>query len=159
MDHKEGWASKSLWFWTVVLKKILESPLDWKEIKSVNPKVNQSWIFTGRTDAEGEAPILWPPYVKNWLIGKDPDAGKDWSQMEKGTTEDKMVGWYHQPYKHEFGWTPGVGDGQGSLAYCNPWGHKELYTTEWLNWTELGLAPGTWASLVLAYGHWSPRAQ
>ena len=133
-----------LWCWRRLVR------VSWlQEIQPVHPKGNQSWIFIGKTDA----PILWPPDVKNWLIWKDRDAGKDWGQEEKGMTEDKMVVWYHQPYKHEFGWTPGVGDGQGSLAYCNPWGRKELYTTEWLNWTEPGLASGTWASLVLVYGH------
>ena len=109
MDHEESWAQKRILtftsqrcFWTVVLEKILESPLDCKEIQSVHPKGNQSWIFIGRTDAEAEAPILWPPDVKNWLIGKDPDAGKDWRQEEKGTTEDETVGWHHQLDGHEF---------------------------------------------------------
>ena len=97
---------------------------------------SQSWIFIGRTDAEAETPILWPPDAKNWLIGKDPDAGKDWRQEEKGRTEDKMVRWHHWLDGHEFGWTPGVGDGQGSLACCSPWGHKESDTTEELNWVE-----------------------
>ena len=100
-------------------------------------KGNQSWIFIGRTDAKAETPILWPPDVKNWLIGKDPDAGKDWRQEEKGTTEDEMVGWHHQLNRHGFGWTPGVGDGQGGLAGCSPWGCKEWDMTEWLNWAEL----------------------
>ena len=106
--------------WTVVLEKTLESPLDCKEIKSINPKGKQSWIFTGRTDAEVEAPILWPPDVKIWLIGKDPDAGKDWGQEEKGMTEDEMVGWHHQLNGYEFKQIPGVNDGQGSLmCYCS----------------------------------------
>ena len=121
-------------FWTVVLEKTLESPLDCKEIKPINPKRNQSWIFIGRTDAEVEIPILWPTAVKNWLIGKDPDAGKDWRQEEKGTTEDEMVGWHHWLNRHEFEQAPGVGDGQGSLACCSPYGGKELDTTEQLNW-------------------------
>ena len=95
LDYKENWAPKNWWFWTVVLEKTLESPLDCKEIQPVNPKGNQSWIFIGRTDAEAETPILWPPDAKNWLIGKDPDAGKDWRQ-EKGTTEDEMVRWHHR---------------------------------------------------------------
>ena len=103
-----------------------------KEIQPVNPKGNQSWLFTGRTDIE--APILWLPDVKNWLIGKDPDAGKYWSQEEKGVTEDEMVGWHHWLNGHGFGWTPVVGDGQGFLACCGSWGHKESETTEWLNW-------------------------
>ena len=101
-----------------------ESPLDSKEIKPVNPKGNQSWIFIGRTDAEAEAPILWPPDAKNWLIGKDPDAEKDWRQ-EKGITDDEMVGWHHQIDGHEFEQAPGVGDRQGSLARCSSWGRKE----------------------------------
>ena len=123
-----------LWcFWTVLLEKTLESPLDCKEIKSVNLKGNQSWIFTGRSDAEAEAPILWPPDGKSQLTGKDPDAGKDWRQKEKGTTEDEMVGWYYQLNRHEFEWALGVDDGQGSLVCCSPWGCKESDTTEWLN--------------------------
>ena len=113
-----------------------ESPLDCKEIKLVNSKGNQSWIFIGRTDAEAETPILWPPDTKSWRIGKDPDAGKDWGQEEKGMTEDKMVGWHHWLNEHEFGWTPGAGDGQGDLACCGSWGHKESDMTEQLNWTE-----------------------
>ena len=137
LNHKEGWASKNWCFWPVVLEKTLESTLDCKEIKPVHPKGNQSWIFIGRTDAEAEAPILWPLDVKNWFIGKDPDAGKEWRQEEKGTIEDEMVGWHHRLDGHEFGWTPGVGDGQGDLACCSSWGRKELDTTERLNWTEL----------------------
>ena len=116
---------KNWCFWTVVLEKTLESPLDCKEIKPVNSKGNQSWIFIERTDAEAEAPKIWPPDVKNWLIWKDPDAGKDWRQ-EKGTTEDDMVGWHHWLNGHEFEQTPEVGDGQGSLVCCNPWGHKRV---------------------------------
>ena len=123
-------------FWTVVLEKTLESSLDWKKIQPVHPKGDQSWVFIGRTDVEAETPILWPPDVKSWLIGKDPDAGKDWGQEEKGITEDEMVGWHHQLNGHGFGWTPGVGDGQGGLACCSSWGHKESDTTEWLNLTE-----------------------
>ena len=130
-------------FWTVVLERTLESPLDCKEIKPVNPKGNQSWIFIGRTDAEAEAPILWPPDVKNWLNGKDPDAGKDWRQEEKGTTEDEMAGWHHWLDRHEFEQAPGVGDGQGSLACCSPWGRNESEMTEWLNWlTKYSAYPG-----------------
>ena len=132
LDHKESWAPKNWCFWTVVLEKILESPLDCKEIQPVHPKGDQAWIFIGRADAE--APILWPPDLKNWLIGKDPDAGKDWRQGEKGTTEDEMVGWHHQLSGHEFEQAPGVGDGQGSLECCSPWGHKALDVTERLNW-------------------------
>ena len=120
LDHKESWVPKSWCFWTVVLEKTLDSPLNCKEIKPVNPKGNQSWIFIGGTDAEAEAPILWPPNAKSWLIGKDPDAGKDWRQEEKGTTEDEMVGWHHRLNGHEFEQAPGVGDGQGSLTCCSP---------------------------------------
>ena len=136
LDHKEGWAPKNWCFQTSVLEKTLESPLDCKEIKPVNPKGNQPWIFTGRTDAEAEAPILWPPDAKNRLIGKDPEAEKDWRQEEKGMTEDEMVGWHHWFDGHEFGKVLGVGDGQGSLAGCSPWGCKELDTTERRNGTE-----------------------
>ena len=135
VDYKESWAQKNWCFWTVVLEKTLESPLDCKEIQPVHPKGDQSWVFIGRTDAEAEIPIFWSPDSKNWLIGKDPDAGRDWGQEGKGTTEDEMVGWYHQLYGHGFGWTPGVGDGQGGLACCNSWGGKESDTTERLNWT------------------------
>ena len=133
LGHKEGWTPKNWRFWAVVLEKTLESPLDWKEIKSVSPKGNQSWIFIGRTDVEAETPILWPPDVKSWLTGKDPDAGKDWRQEEQGTTEDEMVGWHHWLNRHEFEQALGDGEGQGSLACCSPWGCKESDTTEWLN--------------------------
>ena len=121
----------------VVLEKTLESPLDCKEIQPVHPKRDQSWVFIGRTDFETEIRILWPPDVKSWLIGKDPDAGKDWGQEEKGTTEDKMPGLNHWLDAHEFGWTLGVVDGQGSLACCNSWGPK---SRTWLSdWTELNM--------------------
>ena len=133
LDCEEGWAPKNWCFWTVGLEKTLESPLDCKEIQPLHSKGNQSWIFIGRTDVEAETPILWPLDAKNWLIGKDPDAGKDWRQEEKGTTEDEMIGWHHQLDGHEFEQASGVGDGQGSLACCSPWGHKESDTTEWLN--------------------------
>ena len=113
-------STEELTFWTVVLEKTLESPLDTKETKPVNPKGNQPWILTGRTDAEAEAPILWPPDAKNWLIWKYPDARKDWRQEEKGLTEDEMVGWHHWLNGHEFEQAPGVGDGQGSLMSCSP---------------------------------------
>ena len=128
LHHKEGWMPKNWCFQTIMLKKTFESPLDFKEIKPVNPEGNQSWIFTGRTDAEAEAPILWPPDVKNWLTGKDPDAGKDWRQ-EKRVTEDETVGWHHLLNGNEFEQIPGDSVGQGSTAYCCPWGHKELNTT------------------------------
>ena len=111
LDYKESWAQKNRSFWTVVLEKILESPLDCKEIQPVHPKGDQFWVFIGRTDAEAETPILWPPHAKSWLIWKDPDAGKDWRQEEKGTTEDEMVRWHHWLNGHGFGWTPGVSDG------------------------------------------------
>ena len=137
LDYKEGWALKNWCFWTVVLEKTLESPLDCKEIEPVLPQGDQSWVFIGRTDVEAATPILWPPHAKSWLIGKDPDAGKDWGQEEKGTAEDDMVGWHHRLDGHGFGWTQGVGDGQGGLACCNSWGRKESDTTERLNWTEL----------------------
>jgi len=130
LGHKEGWALKNWCFWTVLLEKTLESPLNRKEIKPVNPKGNQSWIFIGRTDAE--APILWPPDVKSWLIGQDPDAGKDWRQEEKRTTEDEMVGCHHWLNWHEFEQVPEDGEGQGSLVCCSPWSHKELDMTEQL---------------------------
>ena len=137
LDYKENWELKNWCFWTVVLEKALESPWDSKEIQPVHPKGNQSWIFIGRTDVEAETPILRPPDGKNWLIGKDPDAGKDWRQEEKGMTEDEMVGWHHWFDRHEFEQAPGVGEGQGSLACCSPWDRKESDTTERLNWTEL----------------------
>ena len=133
LDYKESWAWKNWCFWTVMLEKTFESPLDCKEIQQVNPKGNQSWIFIGRTDAEAEASIFWPPDVKNWLIGKDSDAGKDWMQEEKETTKDEMIGWHHWLYGHEFEQTPRGSERQGSLACCRPWGNNELDTTEWLN--------------------------
>ena len=110
--------------------------LNTSNVQNIHSKGDQSWVFTGRTDAKAETPVLWPPHVKSWFIGKDSDAGRDWGQEEKGTTEDEMVGWHHRLDGHEFEWTPGVGDGQGCLACCNSWGHKELDTTERLNWIE-----------------------
>ena len=124
LDCVEGWAPKNWCFWTVVLEKTLENPLDCKEIQPVHPKGNQSWVFIGETDVEAETPILWPPDAESWLTGKDPDSGKDWGQEEKGTTEDEMVGWHHQHNGRGFGWTPEVGDGQGGLACCGSWGCK-----------------------------------
>ena len=121
----------------MVLEKTLENPLDCKEIQPVHPKGDESWVFTGRIDVKAEAPILWPPDAKSWLIWKDPDAEKDWGQEEKGMTEDEMVGWHYWLNGHKFGWTLGVGDGQGGLVCCGSWGHKELDTTERLNWTEV----------------------
>ena len=137
LDYKDSWELKNWCFWTVVLEKTLESPLDCKEIQPVHPKGDQSWVFIGRTDVEAETLICWPPDMKNWLIWKDPDAEKDWRQEEKGTTEDETVGWHHRLNGHEFEQTLGVGDGQGGLACCGSWGHKESDTTESLNWTEL----------------------
>ena len=133
VNYEESWAPKNWCFWTVVWEKTLESPLDCKEIQPVHPK-DQSLVFIERSVVEAETPILWPPDAKSWLTGKHPDAGKDWGQEKKGTTEDKMVGWHHRLNRHEFGWTPGAGDGQGGLACCGSWGPKESDTTEWLNW-------------------------
>ena len=129
LDYKECWAPKNWYFWTVVLEKTLESPLDCKEIQPAHPKGNQSWVFIGRTDVEAEILILWPPDAKNWLIGKDPDAGKDWGQEEKGMTQDEMVGWRHWLNGHGFGWTPGVGDGQAGLDAV-------VHDVTVINWTE-----------------------
>ena len=139
---KESWVLKNWCFQTVVLEKSLESPLDFKEIQPIHPKGNQSWVLIGKTDVEAEAPTLWWPDVKSWLIGKDPDAEKDWGQEEKGMTEDEMVGWHHRLDGRESEWTPGVGDAQGGLACCGSWGHKDSDTTEWLNWTELNSKTG-----------------
>ena len=124
---------KNWCFWTLVLDKTVESPLDCQEIKSINPKGSQPWIFIGRTDAEAEAPMLWPPDVKSQLIGKDPDAAKDWGQEQKWSTDDEMVGWHHQLNGHESVQTPGGSEGQGNLVWYSPWGHKESDTTERLN--------------------------
>ena len=137
LDYKESWALKNWCFWTVVLEKTLESPLDCK-IQPVHPKGDQSWVFIGRTNFEAATPILWPPDAKSWLIGKDPDAGKDWRQEEKGTIEEKMVGWHHRLDWHGFGWTPAGGDGQGGLACWGSWGHRGVghnWATE-LNWSK-----------------------
>ena len=136
LDYKESWD----WRIDVLNCGVGEDSwefLDFKEIQPVRPKGDQSWVFIGRTDVEPETPVFWPPDVKSWLIGKDPVARRVWGQEEKGTTEDEMVGWHHQLNGHEFGWTPGVGDGQGGLACYGTWGCKESDTTEWLNWTEL----------------------
>ena len=137
LDCEESWALKNWCFWTVVLEKTLESPLGCKEIQPAHSKGDRSWMFFGRTDAKAETPILWPSHAKSWLIGKDSGAGRDWGQEEKGTTEDEMAGWHHWLDGHEFGWTLGVGDGQGGLAWCNSWGCKESDITEELNWTEV----------------------
>ena len=133
LDYKESWALKNWCVWTVVLEKTLESPLGCEKIQPVHPKGNQSWVFTGRTDVEAETLILWPHDVKSWLLWKDPNAGRDWGQEKKRTTEDVMAGWHHRLDGHEFVWTLGVGDGQGGLVCCGSWGSKELDTTEQLN--------------------------
>ena len=143
---------KNWLFWTVVLEKTLESLLDCKEIQPVHPKGDQSWVFIGKTDAEAETPILWPPDAKNWLIWKDPDAGEHWGKEEKGMTEPEMVGCHHWLNGHGFGWTPGISDGQGGLACCGSWGCKESDTTERLNLTELNyIRPG-----LLSQTTWVP---
>ena len=144
-------------FWTVVLEKTFESPLDCKEIQPVHPK-DQSWVFIRRTDVEAETPILWPPHEKSWLIGKDPDAGRDWGQEEKGMTEDEMAGWHHRLDGHEFGYTPGVGNGQGGLARCDSQSGLQRVGHDWateLNWTEeMANARGTlWLSVSLGAGN------
>ena len=137
LDGEESWVPKNWCFLRVVLEKILKSPLNCQEIQPVHSKGFQSWVLIERTDAEAETPILWPPHAKSWLIGKDPDAGRDWEQEEKGTTEDEMAGWHHRLDGREFEWTLGDGNGQGGLACCDSWGCKESDTTERLNWTEL----------------------
>ena len=149
LDYKESWALKNWCFWTM-LEKTLGSPLDCKEIQPVHPKGDQSWVFTGRTDVEAETPILWPPDVKSWLIWNDPDAGKDLRWEEKGTAEDDMVGWHHQLNGHEFEQAMVVGDRQGGLACCSPWGWKESDMTERLKWT------GT-SRRALRFGSRSPQ--
>ena len=137
LDCEEGWAPKNWCLWTVVLEKTLESPLDCKEIQPVHPEGDQPWDFFGRNDANTETPVLWPPHAKSWLMGKDSDAGRDWGQEEKGTTEDEMSGWHHWLDGCESEWTLGVGDGQGGLACCDSWGCKESDTTEWRIWSDL----------------------
>ena len=131
LDHKEGWGPKNWCFWTMVLEKTLESALDCKEIKPAHPKGNQSWIFIGRTDAEAETPIVWPPDAKNWLIRKDPDSGKDWRQQEKGTTQDEVAGWQHRLNGHESDKPRGVMMDREAMVH---WVRKSQ--TEWLDWTE-----------------------
>jgi len=140
LDCEESWVPKNWCFWTVVLEKTLESPLDCKEIQPVHSEGDQPRDFFGRNDAKAETPVLWPPHTKSWLIGKDSDAGRDWGQEEKETTEDEMAGWHHWLDGRESGWTPGVGDGQGAMACCNSSGRKESDTTELLNRTRLVIA-------------------
>ena len=157
LDYKESWAPKNWCFWTVVLEKTPESPLDCKEIQPVHPKGDPSWVFIGRTDVEAETPILWPPDAKSWLIWKDPNAGKDWGQEEKGMTEDEMVRWHHRLNGHGFGWTLGVGDGPGGLVCCGSLGHKESDTTEQLNWTEISwyvAGKYGWPWIFFGCGRW-----
>ena len=154
---EESWALKNWCFWTVMLEKTLKSPLDCKEIQPVHPKGDQSLLFFGRTDAEAETPVLWPPDGKSWLIGKDPDAGRDWGQEEKGMTEDEMVGWHRWLDGHESEQTLGDGEGQGGLVCCSPWRLKELDMTEWLNWTELNWKEAS--DVVKCYFDWIPDLQ
>ena len=135
LDCEEGWVPKNWRFWTVVLEKTLESPLDFEEIQPVHSEGDQPWDFFGRNDAKAEALVLWPPVAKCWLIGKYSDAGRHWGQEEKGTTEDEKAAWRHWLDGCESEWTPGVGDGHGGLACCDSWGHKESDTTEQLNWS------------------------
>ena len=135
-EYKESWALKNWCFWTVVPEKTLASPLDCKEIQQFHSQGDQPWDFFGRNDAKAETPVLWPPHVKSWLIGKDSDAGRDWGREEKGTTEDEMAGWHHWLDGRESEWTAGLGAGQGGLACCDSWGCKESDKTERLNWTE-----------------------
>ena len=135
--YKESWVLKNWCFWTLVLEKTFESPLDCKEIQPVHSEGDQPWDFFGGNDAKAETPVLWPPHVKSWLTGKDSDAGRDWGQEEKRTTENEMAGWHHWLDGRESEWTPGAGDGQGGLMCCNSWVCEESDTTEWLNWTEL----------------------
>ena len=167
LDHKAIWAPKNWRFWTVVLEKTLEGPLDCKEIQPVHPKGNQSWIFIGGTDSE--APILWPPDAKRRLIGKDPDTGENWRQEEKGATDDEMVGWHHWLNGHEFEQAPGDGEGQGNLACCSPLGHEESKTTEWLknnkaehcNESSKGFSAVLWSQLLQGtqQNQWNPWAK
>ena len=136
LDYKESWAPKDWCFWTVVLEKTLQSPLDLQEIQPVHPKGDQSWVFLGRTDVEAETPILWPPDVKNWLIWKDPDAGKDWGQEEKGTTEVEMAGWHHWLDGREFEWIPAVDDREAWLAAIHGVAKSQTWLSVWTNRTD-----------------------
>ena len=136
LDCEESWVLKNWCFWSVVLEKTLESPLDCKEIQPVCSEGDQAWDFFGRNDTKAKTLVLWPPHVKSWLTGKDSDVGSDWGQEEKGTAEDEMAGWHHGLDGRESEWTPGVVNGPGGLEYCNSWGCKESDMTEWLNWTE-----------------------
>ena len=148
LDCEEIWALKNWCFWTVVSQGTLESPLDCKEIQPIHSEGDQPWDFFVGNDVEAEIPVLWPPHVKTWLIGKDSDAGRDWGQKENGATEDEMAGWNYWLDERESEWTPGIGDGQGGLACCDSWGQKESDTTERLNWTELILVVGYWLPFI-----------
>ena len=156
LDCGEVWAPKNWCFWTVVLEKTLESPLDCKEIQPVHSEGDQPWDFFRRNDAKAETHVLWPPHVKSWLIGKDSDAGRNWGQEEKGMTEDEMAVWHHWLDGHESEWTPGVGDGQGGLVCCDSWGCKELDMTEWLIWSDLMFNIDFWISLMRQMSHKMP---
>ena len=155
LDCEEGWAPKNWCFWTVVLEKTLESPLDCKEIQPVHCE-DQPWVFFGGNDAEAETPVLWPPHAKSWLTGKDSDAGRNWGQEEKGMTEDEMAGWHHALNGYESEWTPGVGDGQGGLTCYDWWGRKESDMTEGLNWSIPVFLPGDFngQSSLVGYCPW-----
>ena len=159
LDCEEGWAPKNWCFWTVVLEKALESPLDCKEMQPVHSEGDQPWDFFGRNDAQAETPVLWPPHAKSWLIGKDSDARRDWGQEEKGMTEDEMAGWHHWLDGRGSEWTLGVGDGQGDLACCDSWGRKESDAIERLNRTELNIITNTYPLYLvpLASASWPPR--
>ena len=146
LDCEESWVPKNRCFWTVVLEKTLESPLDFREIQPIHSKGDQSWVFFGRNDAEAETPVLWPPHAKSWLIGKDSDAGREWGQEKKGTTEDEMAGWHHWLDGHEFEWTQGVGDGQGGLACFYGVAKRR---TRLSDWTELNQLNGVIESLKI----------
>ena len=148
LDYKESWLLKNWCFWTVVLEKTLEIPLDCKEIQPVHPKGNQSWIFIERTDAEAEIPIICLSDAKNWFIWKDSDSAKEWRQEEKGMTEDEMAGWHHWLSGHEFEQAPGVGIGHGSLAFCSLWACKESDSAEWLKWTDHLLPLQNWKTIT-----------
>ena len=159
LDCEEGWTPKNWCFLTVVLEKSLENPLDCKEIQPVHSEGDKPWDFFERNDAEAETPVLWPPHAKSWLIGKDSDAGRDWGQEEKGTTEDEMTGWHHGLDGRVSEWTLGVGDGQEGLACCDLWGCKESDTTEWLNCTEMFFSsyifPSFFLLSLLIFIYWS----
>ena len=156
-DCEESWAPKNWCFWTVVLEKTPESPLDCEEIQPVHSEGDQPWDFFGRNDTKAETPVLWLPHVKSWLIGKDSDAEGDWGQEEKGTTEDKMARWHHWLDGRESEWTPGVGDGQGGLACYDSWGGKESDTTERLIWSDHLSSSHVWMWELDHKKGWAPK--